>query len=299
QAKLHFSYGHFFQMPDAYALYNNHNFIIPEANFATTLGNPQLEPEKSVKYEVGLWQELIDGLGLNVALYYTDVYNLLSTAIITTYDDVRYGLYTNKDYGNRKGLEVGIDATFSRFYGSVNYTLQYTRGNADNPTQTFTRAGNSMDPIARLIPLSWDQRHTLNATVGYNTRKYGMNLTGYYNSGTTFTWTPLTDSRLALVNLYPNNAYKPANFSVDFNGHYEIPLRGSYKMRLSMLIYNLFDAKNELVVDSTTGRANQQIVRETDLLLHRSDFNTYYDRINNPANLSAPREIKISLGFYF
>ncbi|RQW03477.1 TonB-dependent receptor, partial [candidate division KSB1 bacterium] len=29
QAKLHFSYGHFFQMPDAYALYNNHNFIIP------------------------------------------------------------------------------------------------------------------------------------------------------------------------------------------------------------------------------------------------------------------------------
>ena len=299
QAKMHFSYGHFFQMPDAYALYTNHNFIIPEANFATTLGNPQLEPEKSVKYEVGLWQEIVKGVGLNVALYYTDVYNLLSTAVITTYDDVRYGLYTNKDYGNRKGLEIGVDAAFQEFYTSVNYTLQYTRGNADNPTQTFTRAGQSMDPIARLIPLSWDQRHTLNATVGYRTQRYGLNLTGYYNSGTTFTWTPLTDSRLSLVNLYPNNSYKPANFSVDFNGHYDIPLGGPYKVRLSMLIYNLLDAKNEYGVDSTTGRANQQIIRETDLLLHRSDFNTYYDRVINPANISAPREIKFSVGFYF
>ena len=299
QAKLHFSYGHFFQMPDAYALYTNHNFIIPEANFATTLGNPQLEPEKSVKYEVGLWQEITKGIGLNVALYYTDVYNLLSTAIITTYDDVRYGLYTNKDYGNRKGLELGLEANFSQFYAGVNYTLQYTRGNADNPTQTFTRAGSSMDPIARLIPLSWDQRHTLNATFGYQKRQYGLNLTAYYNSGTTFTWAPLTDSRLALVNLYPNNAYKPANFSADVNCYYDFPLRSNYKVRLSMLIYNLFDAKNELVVDSTTGRANQQIIRETDLLLHRSDFNTYYDRINNPASFSAPREIKFTVGFYF
>jgi hypothetical protein len=66
-----------------------------------------------------------------------------------------------------------------------------------------------------------------------------------------------------------------------------------------MLIYNLLDAKNEYGVDSTTGRANQQIIRETDLLLHRSDFNTYYDRVINPANISAPREIKFSVGFYF
>ena len=299
QAKMHFSYGHFFQMPDAYALYTNHNYIIPESNFATTIGNPQLKPEKSVKYEVGLWQELMPGVGLNVALYYADVYDLLSTSIITTYDDVRYGLYTNKDYGNRKGLEVGIDAQIGSLYGSVNYTLQYTRGNADNPTQTFTRAGNSMDPIARLIPLSWDQRHTLNATFAYQTAKYGATITGIYNSGTTFTWQPLSDSRLSLVNLYPNNAYKPSNFSVDFNGHYDIPLRSNLKIRLSLLVYNLLDAKNEFIVDQTTGRANQSIVRDVDLILHRSDFNTYYDRINNPANLSAPRELKFTVGLYF
>ena len=299
QAKLHFSYGHFFQMPDAYALYTNHNFIIPERDFATTLGNPQLKAEKSVKYEVGLWQEITKGVGLNLALYYTDVYDLLSTTIITTYDDIKYGLYSNKDYGNRKGLEISLDAQMGHFYSGLNYTLAYTRGNADNPIQTFTRAGNSMDPIARLIPLSWDQRHTVNLSLAYQIGTMGATLTGYYNSGTTYTWTPLSDSRLAKVNLYPNNSYKPANFSVDFNGFYDIPLVNDFKLRFSLLVYNLLDNKNEYGVNSTTGRANQQIVRETDLLLHRSDFCSYYDRIISPANIGTPREVKFSVGILF
>ena len=299
QAKMHFSYGHFFQMPDAYAMYTNHNFIIPESNFATTIGNPNLKPEKSVKYEVGLWQEVIKGVGLNVALYYSDVYNLLSTTVITTYDDIKYGYYTNKDYGNRKGLEIGLDAQIKNIYASLNYTLQYTRGNADNPTQTFTRAGNSMDPIPRLIPLSWDQRHTLNLTMSYTTTRYGATLTSYYNSGTAYTWTPLSDSRLALINLYPNNSWKPVNYSVDFNGHYDIPFSNNIKLRFSLLVYNLLDRKNEMYVNSTTGRANQRIIREADLYSHRSDFNEYLDRVINPGTLSPPREIKFSMGIMF
>ena len=59
----------------------------------------------------------------------------------------------------------------------VNYTLQYTRGNADNPTQTFDRAGNNMDPVNRFIPMSWDQRHTLNGTLMLLGAKYGGTVT--------------------------------------------------------------------------------------------------------------------------
>ena len=299
QAKLHFSYGHFFQMPDAYALYTNHNFRIASGNFSTMLGNPQLKAEKSVKYEVGLWQEIIQGLGINVALYYADVYNLLSTAIITTYNQTKYGLYTNKDYGNRKGLEVGLEWNLREFFTSLNYTLQYTRGNADNPSQTFTRAGQSMDPIPRLITLSWDQRHTLNLSVGYQKRNYGATLTGYYNSGKPYTWEPLPESRLAFVNLYPNNSWKPSTFSLDLHGRYDVPLSRNYGLRFTLLVYNLLDTQNEINVNSTTGRANQEIVREVDLVRHRSDFNDYQDQINNPANFSAPREIKLGIGLTF
>ena len=90
-----------------------------------------------------------------------------------------------------------------------------------------------------------------------------------------------------------------SNFSVDFNGHYDIRLSDNLNLRFSMLIYNLLDRMNEYGVNSTTGRANHQIIREADLYMHRSDFNSYQDRVINPANLSAPREIKFSMGIMF
>ena len=34
---------------------------------------------------------------------------LISTKIITTYNQVKYGLYSNKDYGNVRGLELKLD----------------------------------------------------------------------------------------------------------------------------------------------------------------------------------------------
>ena len=147
QAVLHFSYGHFFQMPPLYSMYQNKSFLVSPSDYSTTMGSVLLEPEKTITYEIGLWQELARGLNLDVALFYRDIYNLLSTKIISTYNQIEYGLYSNKDYGNARGLEVTLDLGYGSLKGMVNYTLQYTRGNADNPTQTFDRAGNNLSLI--------------------------------------------------------------------------------------------------------------------------------------------------------
>jgi hypothetical protein len=213
-------------------------------------------------------QEIMTGMNIDVALFTRDIYDLLSTKVITTYNQIEYGLYTNKDYGNVRGLELKYDFMIGPLSAYLNYTLQYTRGNADNPTQTYDRAGDSVDPVNRLIPMSWDQRHTLNATVGYNQTKYGCTLTGYYNSGAPFTWTPLSESILAQVNLFPNNATMPARISFDLNSYYNFTVAKNLKWRLSMTIYNLFDRLNEVAVNSETGRAYTAIVQETDLASH-------------------------------
>ncbi|HQI48631.1 MAG TPA: TonB-dependent receptor [bacterium] len=298
-ALLHFSYGHFFQMPPLYALYDNHSLQVSPTDYSTTMGNPQIKAQRTVQYEIGLWQELIKGMGLEVALFYRDIYDLLSAKVITTYDQIEYGLYSNKDYGNAKGLEVKYDFVSGSFSAYANYTLQYSRGNADNPTTTFTRAGSSMDPISRLIPMSWDQRHTLNVTLGYNTMKYGTTMTAYYNSGATYTWSPLDESQLAKVNLYPNNAKMPSTYSVDMSAYYDIKLIKQLKTRITMNIYNLFDTLNEWGVNGNTGRAYTAIVRDSDLANHRSNFNTYYDRIHNPSMYATPRMIKLGMGIMF
>jgi len=299
QAVLHISYGHFFQMPPMYALYANNIFRVPTNDYGTTMGNTLLKPQKTIQYEIGIWQELVQGMGFELALYYRDIYDLLSTKIVSTYNQIEYGLYTNKDYGNARGLEIKWDYAFGNFFAGLNYTLAYTRGNADNPTQTFTRAGNSMDPITRLIPMSWDQRQTVNATFRYTTQKWGATLMGYYNSGTPYTYAPLEISPLSLINLYENNAYKPAGYTFDVSSFYNIPLGGKLKGQITLNIYNFFDTKNAVWVYSDTGQPYTTIIHESDRASHRSDFNNYEDRVEDPTMYSAPREIKLGFGILF
>ncbi|MBL7135887.1 MAG: TonB-dependent receptor [Candidatus Marinimicrobia bacterium] len=299
QAVLRFSYGHFFQMPPMYAIYQNNVFRVPTNDYGITMGDAQLDAQKAVTYEIGLWQELMEGMGLELALYYKDIYDLLTTKIISTYNQIEYGLYTNKDYGNARGLEVKWKYQISGFYTNINYTLAYTKGNADNPIQTFTRAGNSMDPIKRYIPMSWDQRHTFNITSGYSTKDYGITLTGYYNSGTPYTFEPLGYSELSLINLYVNNDYKPTTVSVDLMAYWDIPIISGYNARIYLNIYNLLDRLNANWVYGDTGKPYETITTEAQKKSHRSDFNDVSDQFKNPSCFSAPRQIKIGIGIQF
>jgi outer membrane receptor protein involved in Fe transport len=299
QAVLRFSYGHFFMMPRMYAMYENNIFRVLTGQYETTMGNTQLKAEKTVQYEIGLWQQLMQGMGLDVTLYYRDIYNLLSTSVVTTYNQIRYGLYTNKDYGNARGIEVTWDYNRGVFFSNVNFTVQYTRGNADNPLETFTRAGDSMDPIKRLIPMPWDQRFTLNATAGASVGRFNAALTGYFNSGTPYTYTPLSYSPLSLINLYPNNATQPSTFSVDLSASYNLPLRGRHSIRFQLNVYNLLDRLNANWVYGTTGQPYTRIVTTSELAGHRSDFNDFYDRVEDPSMYAWPRAVKLTVGYNF
>ena len=299
-AVLHFSYGHFLQMPPMYSIYSNHSSIIGPSDYSTTVGNANLasdslglNAQKTVSYEVGLWQELGKNTSFEINLYYRDIYDLLSLATVSTYNQIEYGIYTNKDYGNVRGLELKLDYSFNNLFIQTNYTYQFTRGNADNPAQTFNRQGSSIDKVIRFIPMSWDQRHTFNISLGYNTEKFGTTITGYYNSGTPYTFSPQGESNLALLNLYPNNDVKPSNYHADLSGYINLPKLFGISSKINFLIYNLTDRYNEYGVSSETGRAYTAVVNETELLSHRSNFNSYDDRYKNPSMFSSPREIKI------
>lgn len=298
-AVLRFSYGHFFQMPPMYALYKNNVFRVPTNDFGITMGNTLLEPEKTVSYEIGLWQKIAEGMSLEMALYYKDVYSLLSTQIISTYNQIEYGLYTNKDYGNSRGLEVKWRYETGGFFASLNYTLAYTKGNADNPNQTFDRAGNNQDPIRRYIPMSWDQRHTINLTSGYSWKSLSFATTLYYNSGRPYTYTPLGYSPLSLINLYTNNDYQPSTFSVDLTSSWRLPIFSKHKIYLTLDVYNLLDALNARSVYGDTGKPYTTIITASDIYNYKADFTDVYDQYKNPAMYAPPRQVKLGLSFKF
>ncbi|NQV14696.1 TonB-dependent receptor [bacterium] len=298
-AILHFSYGHFFQLPPMFAMYRNHSFLIGPSDYGTIVGNSNLEAEKTVAYEVGLWQELSEGMGIEVSLFYKDIYNLLSGRVISTYNQVEYGFFTNLDYGNVRGFEVKYDVLMGPLSFYLNYTLQYTRGNSDSPYQSFDREGNSQDPVNKLIPMSWDQRHTINGTLGYSGDGYGISMTGYFNSGAPYTFFPQGESILGNINLYPNNAYRPIRYHADMSAFYELKLIGDTKLRFDLSVYNILDRLNENWVNGETGRAYTAIIDESDIANFKSDFSKYYETYQDPSAFSAPRQIKLGMGIKF
>jgi outer membrane receptor protein involved in Fe transport len=286
-------------MPQMFSLFENDIYLVPPFNYQTTMGNSQLKAEKTIQYEIGLWQQIMTGMGLEVSLYYKDIYNLLGTQIITTYNQIKYGLFTNKDYGNARGIELTWDYMQGGFYSFVNFTYAFTRGNANNPRETYDRAGDSMDPIPRLIPMEWDQRFTANATVAYTKKNWNVTLTGYLNSGTPYTYEPPGYSPLYRINLYENNAYIPTSLNFDLTASYLVPLFGGHSVRFTLNIYNLFDKLNASWVYGNTGEPYSTIVTEGEQANFRSDFNNYYDRIENPTMYSNPRSVKITMGYIF
>lgn len=299
QAVLRFSYGHFFQMPQMYALFENDIYRIPPGNYQTTIGNSQLKAEKTIQYEIGLWQQLMTGMGLEVSLYYKDIYNLLSTKVMTTYNQIKYGLFTNKDYGNARGVELTWNYVTGGFFTEINFTYAFTRGNADNPRDTYTRAGDSMDPITKLIPMSWDQRYTMNINTSYSKDNILVGVSGYLNSGTPYTYDAPDYSPLYRINLYQNNSYKPMTLSFDMMASYMIPISGRHSLKLMLNVYNLLDKLNANWVYSDTGQPYTRIVTESELSKFRSDFNDFFDQVHNPTMYSNPRSVKLTIGYTF
>ena len=298
-ALLRFSYGHFLQLPPLDYYYQNNAYLVRAPDFTSRLGNANLKAQKTIQYEVGLWQQLTRQMNLEVAVYYRDIYDLVTATIFTTYDQIRYGVYTNLEYGNARGFEVKYEFREGDFSAGLNYTLGYTRGVADDPQMSFNRAGNSMDPVNKMIPMSWDQRHVLNIFTGYNTKNFGTTLMFYYYSGEAYTWSPLSYSPLARINLFPNNQHKPARFNLDLNAHYHLMTIGALNFKLTLIAYNLLDRLNERFVDANTGRADQVVIKETDLLSHKSTYHEYEDQVHNPVNFLAPRVIKMGIQLTF
>jgi outer membrane receptor protein involved in Fe transport len=290
---IHFSYGHFFQIPTFDNLYSNYNYIIDQTTaLSSTVGNPELKAQKTVKYELGLQQVLFPNLSLDVSVYYSDIRNLLGMEILETYEGFVYGRYINRDYGNVKGMIITLDKRFADFFSAkIDYTYQVAQGNASDPMQNYYN--NQSDPPVeenkKVVPLSWDQTHTLNIslTVGDPT-DWTAGLIMSYGSGEPYTEEARYTSGLRFENL----GRKPSTLNVDLRANKMFKLFG-LDFNTFLLVYNLFDIKNELGVYTSTGRAGVDL--NTKYAGTIIGTNTIEEYVANPTYYSSPR--RISVGF--
>jgi len=255
---IHVSYGHFLQIPQFRYLYNNSEFELSSGYKETIMGNADLEPERTVAYEVGLQQQLAPNFGMELTVYSKDIRNLLGQEIFDTLDERVYFRYANRDYGNVKGITVSVEKTPSGFVsGRLDYTYQVARGNASDPNAVF-QANQSTRPAElqkQVIPLNWDQTHTINGTLRVgDTKNWTVSLIG--RLGTGLPYTADTPQERQLETVFQNNERKPMTYNVDLYAQKYLKL-GARNLVFFARCFNLFDTANHLQVFPSTGFADR------------------------------------------
>jgi len=317
---IHFNYGLFFQVPHYSYMYTN---LLAELDSGYPLvGNPDLEPEKTVQYEFGVSHAINDNTTLKIATYFKDIDNLTTTRRVV-YGTNSYVEYTNADYGSVKGVDVVITRSrINNLAATLNYSYMIARGNLSYATDGYYEFFTVEDPPVfpvREYPLSFDQRHTLSLNVDYRIPRnqkvelfgiglpsaWGANMLFKYGSGMPYTKTDIEGNRMGL----PNEARMPANYTFDlkFNKDFHLNTAGDMFLSMFVEVENLFDRRNVINVYSNTGEPDDD---GTDLTatqdpdgsgpLTAEDKNAMYRLLAaDPQNYDQPRQIRWGLEFIF
>src|SRR6266850_5222961 len=184
---MSFHYGRLFQVPDRQYIYQGRLVS------ATARGNPNLEPQTTISYQLGVQHLFSKDIYGQFGVYFKDIFGLL-----TTVDQEIPGFaitvptYVNADYASSRGLEFTLIKRFSHgFSGEVNYTYSNSTGTASDPNRALAAAGNLRDQFKPTSeqPLNWDQRQNISATLGLGNEK-DWRASFVYQFGTGLPFTP-------------------------------------------------------------------------------------------------------------
>ena len=299
---VHFSYGHFLQIPTFQYLFNGGSYKVPETgSVGTPFGNPDLKPQRTIMYELGFRQQFLEDFVIDATGFYRDIRDWITADVPTsTLNGVTYSLYTNKDYSNVRGINISFSKKFSNHYSiDLTYTFQVAEGSNSNPDDAFNAALNNQAPVIYLSPLNWDQRHNLNLNFLVGDNDWNVSLLFKYGTGLPYTpsITQATSDRGLSTGFEQNSLYRPAQFDVDLYANYTFRLLG-FDLTAYMKIFNLLDARNVVNVFGDTG-APDYTTSTNGLSEDPARPNTIAQYIKYPDHYAVPRLVQTGLEFKF
>jgi hypothetical protein len=124
-------------------------------------------------------------------------------------------------------------------------------GNSSDPRETATRAEAGEDPKPRLVPLNWDQRHTMNLTVAF-ARPGVYSASGVLRMASGQPYTPALDTGFG-QGLQTNSGRKPTGFVLDLKSERTVGMWSGQKVGVFARAFNVFDSRyfNGPVFEST------------------------------------------------
>jgi hypothetical protein len=300
---IHFSYGHFLQIPEFRLLYENPQFrVTREKGIDNKIGNADLDAQRTIMYEIGLQQELTSDIAFDITGFYRDIRDWVGTSPLKeTYAvDIKYSQYENRDIANVRGITFALKKRFANhFSANIDYTFQVAEGSASDPDDAFNDIKDNKEPRKSIIPLNWDRKQILNGNIYLGFGSFGATFLGRFETGLPFTPEPVQGSRVGSsisTGLRENSGTRPRLVTFDLQFFKDFNLRFSNQLlRLSLFakIFNLLDTRNEQRVWNDTGRATYT--------LQSTVAGATADRlfVVHPHYYSQPRRVQagFSLGF--
>ena len=198
-----YSYGTFFQRPSFYDLLDNYMAQMDggtESGNFVFLGNPNLDPQETTTYEMGLQYSLPGGMKLDVMGYNKDIVGLVAingASLQPAVDDgsgydnpggwttddfyqaTSFNFKSSDHFGRVRGIEVSFAKTAAAgLTGRFSYTYSVAEGTASDKLQ---QGAGSVDQflqekagVMTMTTLDWHRPHTLNGYIDYHMSMGGM-----------------------------------------------------------------------------------------------------------------------------
>jgi outer membrane receptor protein involved in Fe transport len=277
---LHVSYGHFYQFAPLYALYLNLDRNLSHSR-VPTFGNPGVKPQQTVAFEIGISSEFAEFGLLSITAWSKDLTDLLSTVEIIQFTQQMVA-YSNSDYANVLGIDFSLFHPMWSFGDfSIDYTWMQVRGNAAEPESGKIRIDGGQEIQFNEFPLDYDQRHDITAALSFKLpQRVQLELIAQAASG--LPYTPFIDIGITAPT---NSATKPWTLGVDAS----LRWREAFNLKVLDLwveVQNLFDRQNVIDVYASTGDPFEDPL---------GLIGSTPDALHNPANVDAPRQMRIGL----
>ncbi len=307
---VHFAYNYQNQLPPMRFIFTSKDTIDAYSSNGVTVGNPKLEPQITITYEVGLQHQLSEDYVTTITAYYKNFYNYVSTrkeASLTEASVFWYN-YISEDYGSARGIDMSLSRRmFNYISADVSYSLAWAQGN--NSSTIIQDENTSL----REFPLDWDIRHNFNFNMTFKIDKDEEFIVPYT------TWIlPMDDFTASLsFNIASGQPYTAVNSNdsaLDTNAkRQEYTSNADLKLtkrifvsekaffRLNFTIENLFKKRNINAVYAKTGSPYYDGASNLEIDGYVFEETQYLHDLftNNPSNTNNNRNYIFGISFNF
>lgn len=328
---LFFSYGHFSKLPRPQFVYSKLNSTTVRSSMK--VGNPNLNPETTVAYELGIRNQLSGNDVLTVTAYYKDIFDYITekdvSRLSTTGGAQFYRTYLNTDYGRVRGVEVEYKKRIGNWFrGSVSGSYSIATGKSSAPNENSFRQSQGEPENIKEKFLVWDRPVQLSTNLNLTVNKgeplfgfgsgilddYSLYVRVFFQSGKRYTpqdsvgVNPFNGKPIYLTDLDRELEKVGSDWfyiDLNFEKYFDI---GVGKLVASIEIENLLNRKNSQIINPVTGEAYEYETSDGRPTPTPSSWNDpHYPQLTgdispypyDPSRYLKPRTVRLSVAFRF